>query len=530
MATARTNLETAQSEAEKVVEAKDSEVLLLRGEIDKMNEKLQMYAKMSNAGDPELMASAAARTAKMMNNASSLTEIYAEHFSLIAELESKKADLREAERTIVQLRDILIEHTPQIQQRQEHFDQAIRDVEILREKLGRYERDREQLLTSRDSCLSELQFTKNSLEEKQRECQTLSKQVQNLVACVQSSGSSESVEEGSELFSSIQELQQRNLELISRIKTMEVEKDEAIRNAQDAQFNELKHKMEVATQNLETSELRSKNLATCKNEAEKQRDYYKKAFDDLQKRAEDALDSPKVNQIRRDKEAAESRAQLAEQQVTDLKQELERNEQQAAAKNELWKNANDEAKAMITTLNNNVETKQAQINNLLDEKRSVTQSLRELEVRHRTQANHTNFLEKGNHKLLEKQTTMNDELQKLHTAKLELDKQLQQWKQTAQMTQLELDIIRQRANADLNLNSTLTELSTILDRKKLLMETMQSSVATKLTAERDEWRQKYESINSEKLQTEGDLKAELFRYQNECTRLEVEWNSARDLS
>lgn len=60
MATARTNLETAQSEAEKVVEAKgtyytvkhtnnyvylDSEVLLLRGEIDKMNEKLQMYAK-----------------------------------------------------------------------------------------------------------------------------------------------------------------------------------------------------------------------------------------------------------------------------------------------------------------------------------------------------------------------------------------------------------------------------------------------------------------------------------------------------
>jgi hypothetical protein len=60
----------------------------------------------SNAGEPEIMAPAAARTAKMMKNANSLTEIYAEHFGLIAELESTKADLREAERTLIQLREV----------------------------------------------------------------------------------------------------------------------------------------------------------------------------------------------------------------------------------------------------------------------------------------------------------------------------------------------------------------------------------------------------------------------------------------
>jgi hypothetical protein len=135
------------------------------------------------------------------------------------------------------------------------------------------------------------------------------------------------MEEGSELFSNIQELQQRNLELTSRIQTMEVEKDEAIRNAQDDQFNELKHKLEVATQNLETVELRNKHLVTCKNEAEKQRDYYKKSFDELQKRSDDAVDSPRVNQLRREKENAESRAQLSEQRAAELKQELTRTEQ-----------------------------------------------------------------------------------------------------------------------------------------------------------------------------------------------------------
>lgn len=52
------------------------------------------------------MASAAGKTAQMMKSANSLTEIYAEHFSLIAELECKKADLREAERTLIQLKEV----------------------------------------------------------------------------------------------------------------------------------------------------------------------------------------------------------------------------------------------------------------------------------------------------------------------------------------------------------------------------------------------------------------------------------------
>lgn len=68
---------------------------------------------------------------------------------------------------------------------------------------------------------------------------------------------------------------------------------------------------------------------------------------------------------------------------------------------------------MIVTLNDNIQSKQSQINNLLVEKRNVEQLLREIELRHRVQASHTSFLEKANHTLLEKQTTANEELRTL---------------------------------------------------------------------------------------------------------------------
>lgn len=68
---------------------------------------------------------------------------------------------------------------------------------------------------------------------------------------------------------------------------------------------------------------------------------------------------------------------------------------------------------LVESLNNSVAIKQDQINNLTDEKRKTEQLLRELELRHRTQANHMTFLEKSNHRLTEKQATMIEELRSL---------------------------------------------------------------------------------------------------------------------
>lgn len=59
---------------------------------------------------------------------------------------------------------------------------------------------------------------------------------------------------------------------------------------------------------------------------------------------------------------------------------------------------------------------------------------------------------------------------------------------------------------------------------------MQNSVVVKLTAERDEWRLKYEKDLDEKSQMERDLKADMLRFKNETTRLEVEWEAAQKVA
>jgi uncharacterized coiled-coil DUF342 family protein len=162
------------------------------------------------------MAPAAAQTAKLMNNASLLTEIYAAHFSVLVEFESKKAELREAERTMIQMRQIIVSRSDAIREQQEQFGHAKREAEILQTQINGLRRDREEIVSSRDSYLNELRFTKDSLEKCQRDCQTLSKQVQHLTLRSTGQVSNEPIDESSELFSNIQDLQQKNLELISR--------------------------------------------------------------------------------------------------------------------------------------------------------------------------------------------------------------------------------------------------------------------------------------------------------------------------
>lgn len=73
------------------------------------------------------------------------------------------------------------------------------------------------------------------------------------------------------------------------------------------------------------------------------------------------------------------------------------------------------------------------------------------------------------------------------------------------MAQLELDAVRQRLGTDLNLTSAVNELSSVLDRKKLLMESLNASVVNSLKMERDEWKQKAERLESERATVETDL-------------------------
>lgn len=108
---------------------------------------------------------------------------------------------------------------------------------------------------------------------------------------------------------------------------------------------------------------------------------------------------------------------------------------------------------------------------------------------------------------------------------MEIDK----WKQSAQIAQFELETFKKRLFSEFNLNSTLSELSAVLDRKNLLVESMQEVSVAKLKEEIDDWRFKFEAVQKEKCQIESELRGELLHLQGECARLQTEWETAQKL-
>jgi chromosome segregation ATPase len=106
---------------------------------------------------------------------------------------------------------------------------------------------------------------------------------------------------------------------------------------------------------------------------------------------------------------------------------------------------------------------------------------------------------------------------------------LLRWKNAAQLAQFELETLKKRASTVANLTSVVTELSTVLDRKKLLMESLQDNAVSKLTIERDELSRKLAELDVSKNALESELRTALLNSQNECTRLTIECEMAQKL-
>lgn len=97
--------------------------------------------------------------------------------------------------------------------------------------------DRQKLQNSRDAATRELCFTKAELERYQHEHHILSAQVRRLIFSIEkgrheSLGDDESEEY---LFHNIQELQQKNMELTSKLHQLEEEQQEALKNYHNAE-------------------------------------------------------------------------------------------------------------------------------------------------------------------------------------------------------------------------------------------------------------------------------------------------------
>jgi hypothetical protein len=82
-------------------------------------------------------------------------------------------------------------------------------------------------------------------------------------------------------------------------------------------------------------------------------------------------------------------------------------------KDATWLQSSTEAKNLIQQLNANVERKQHELKILLVEKQQINRTLNELELRHKIQTNHVDFLEASNRKLIKKNDGMSSQLREL---------------------------------------------------------------------------------------------------------------------
>lgn len=111
-------------------------------------------------------------------------------------------------------------------------------MERLQSQLELVKEDRQKAHAAKDSVRRELAFTRAELERYQREHNALSVQVKRLLFVVESGPDASFTLPENEtdmeqfLFTNIEELQKQNLELISRLKTMEAEQGELIKNMQ----------------------------------------------------------------------------------------------------------------------------------------------------------------------------------------------------------------------------------------------------------------------------------------------------------
>ncbi|KAI6179365.1 hypothetical protein M3Y98_00602500 [Aphelenchoides besseyi] len=519
IATIEAERSVEQAATEQTLAAKDREIHSLNTEVNKLNEKVLMYAKMCNAENPEAMAPAAAKTSKLMNDATSLTELYAAHFGLIVELETKKIELKEAEKCLIETRKIFMDKVPLMRQHEEHITQYKREIEVLNAQVAELRKDRQEIVTTRDAYYNELRFSKETLEKSQRDCQTLTTQVQHLLEV---SKDKSNAQVSGDVFSNIEELQQKNLELIGRLQTMENEKEDAIRTTHNQQFEEMRQKLSLTEQQSESLEDRNRHLTTCLSEAEKQREYYKKLHSEAENRLNEYLDPYRAAELKRNLEASLARENLAKQQAEALHSDLEKTEAHWKAKLDNRDQTIQQFQSTINKLKQIILNKQNIINESLVKHSSTTKNFNALQIEHKSLQEKMQLLEKQSAKLIEKHNTTVEEQKAIRLTKLQLEKELMESKNSLRLTTIELNSLKEQIVDYKNMKSLLSELTVAIERKTLLVELANSSGLSATTSERDQLKQRLEQLEIENKTTIDQLKLELSKCQEECVRLRVQ--------
>ncbi|CAB3411315.1 unnamed protein product [Caenorhabditis bovis] len=225
------------------IEARDKTIAQLNEELSKINELMKSkHAVNLDVTEQELaeLSPAAANTVKILKGGKTLTSFVLEQAHLAAELAAQKEQNAELMKSFQELIERIEDSGPDLVNQRLVTEEIYEKVERYEEVIKEAEIERTKLISDRDAAQRELAFTQNELEKYQRDFNFLLEKNAQLIYVNerQNRASDEEWDENYErkVFSTIVDLQKRNVQLENDI---EHEKKSAAQAAMAAQNAEM---------------------------------------------------------------------------------------------------------------------------------------------------------------------------------------------------------------------------------------------------------------------------------------------------
>ncbi|CAD5217894.1 unnamed protein product [Bursaphelenchus xylophilus] len=512
----QSSFELKLKELEELKKEKDVEIEILRDELHKAKEDIRIKDEMYQGGH-SIFSPAAQETLSLLKDAPSLTEIYAAHIDLKAELAKKVVLLQQAEKTLTKLREAFQAQTPILRQRTAQYEEAILELKHTTAQLKQYKQERDQVLVAQDASQHELQFTKDELERYQRDYRALSEQIQHLLKEKQEPS------ENPLLFADIKELQLKNRELVSRLNTMESEKESALKAAEDKKFKELKDKLVALEQIRDDKDWQLGKMNTLVNDYKEQ---LKRKQSVDQHAPPRTLPDLEVNRLKSQLHSLESQLKCAEFKAETFEKRFTGLANTQTQRETQWTEQKTSLTAQIERLTKDSNEKHAEISQLKQKIQELTIQIKRHAGQHQDLALRLEFVSKKRDEIFFREQQKDKIIDELRDQNRTLDLNYREISHTNALFKAQLTEFAKKFDLNSDLKASFSDFEALINRQEAKTRQEIDQKLAELTSENQTLKSTNLELNLAKEKLENDLKLLKLELESEVKRLKFELEHA----
>ncbi|XP_064484917.1 nucleoprotein TPR-like isoform X2 [Ornithodoros turicata] len=288
-------LNESQGQAQLVISEKEAEIGKLKESLESLSKMIQ--ERTFSTDELERMFPTAAATSRKLKSGPSLTELMHEHYQQREELVKVKGERDSLKLHLDEVAQEVTRKAPIYCRLKEEYQNALESMACMREQQTGLLVDMETLVRERDDARRVLSHAERDAKRWKQQCDDLALQVRHLLREVEDarqryaprpapvedvSSSDDAPLRASDLitqrlvsFRDIDELQQRNMDLLAVVRDLSEKQEEEEKDTNEERNREMRTKLEAAMSQLQTLEDERRHQATIVAALAKQRDTYK---------------------------------------------------------------------------------------------------------------------------------------------------------------------------------------------------------------------------------------------------------------